>query len=235
MLGLAAARSIAPSPLKSAGIRRLEAPPDGYVAAGRNDPIQVQLVEVAEPGGSYVDFLIPGLLGMNMMNGGLWGLGFVLVDMRIRKLLKRMAATPMRRPDFLLAILTGRLLLVLLELIVLLSLVLHKWADLWIALALLVVNTLLGFLQESRASSAVSAASDGARPAQRGLAGATGAEPGLRRCRPAPGLFSIVHGARVSERDPEHRAAGFASIDADVTTASVRFFTIARPSPVPPT
>lgn len=90
-------------------------------AAGRSDPIPVQVVEVAEPGGSYVDFLIPGLLGMNMMNGGLWGLGFVLVDMRIRKLLKRMAATPMRRPDFLLAILTGRLLLVLLELIVLLS------------------------------------------------------------------------------------------------------------------
>jgi ABC-2 type transport system permease protein len=90
-------------------------------ASGRTDPVEIQVVEVSEPGGSYVDFLIPGLLGMNMMNGGLWGLGFALVDARIRKQLKRMAATPMRRPDYLLAILTGRLMLVLVEVTVLLS------------------------------------------------------------------------------------------------------------------
>ena len=50
-----------------------------------------------EPGGRYIDFLVPGLLGMSLMGGGLWGVGFVIVDMRIRKLLKRFLATPMRK------------------------------------------------------------------------------------------------------------------------------------------
>ncbi|MGF1580198.1 MAG: ABC transporter permease [Gemmataceae bacterium] len=62
-----------------------------------------------ESGTRYIDFLIPGLMGLNLMGGGLWGVGFVTVDMRIRKLLKRMIATPMRKSDFLLAILTARL------------------------------------------------------------------------------------------------------------------------------
>ena len=39
----------------------------------------------------------PGCSGMNLMGGGLWGVGFVTVDMRVRKLLKRFLATPMRR------------------------------------------------------------------------------------------------------------------------------------------
>jgi ABC-type multidrug transport system permease subunit len=81
----------------------------------------VALEPVSEPGGRYIDFLIPGLLGMNMMNGGLWGVGFVLVEMRIKKLLKRLAATPMRRADFLLAVLSGRLIVILLEVALLLG------------------------------------------------------------------------------------------------------------------
>jgi ABC-type multidrug transport system permease subunit len=48
-------------------------------------------------------------MGMNIMGGGLWGVGFVVVDLRIRKLLKRLLATPMNRGDFLLSILTARL------------------------------------------------------------------------------------------------------------------------------
>src|SRR5207244_10497687 len=60
---------------------------------------------VTEPGSRYIDFLMPGLMGMNIMGGGLWGVGFVLVDMRVRKLLKRLLATPMKRPQFLLAML----------------------------------------------------------------------------------------------------------------------------------
>ena len=54
----------------------------------------------------YIDFLIPGLLGMNLMGSGMWGMGFALVEMRQRKLLKRYIATPMRRGDFLLALAT---------------------------------------------------------------------------------------------------------------------------------
>jgi ABC-2 type transport system permease protein len=68
-----------------------------------------QLVPVEKPGSRYIDFLLPGLMGMNLMGGGLWGVGFVIVDMRVRKLLKRLLATPMRREDFLLAILSARL------------------------------------------------------------------------------------------------------------------------------
>jgi ABC-2 type transport system permease protein len=64
---------------------------------------------VSEPGSRYIDFLFPALLGMNIMGGGLFGIGFVLVDMRVRKLFKRLLATPMNRRDFLLSILTARL------------------------------------------------------------------------------------------------------------------------------
>ena len=62
-----------------------------------------------EPGSRYIDFLLPGMIGMSLMGGGLWGVGFVIVDMRVRKLLKRFLATPMRRSDFLLAIMFSRL------------------------------------------------------------------------------------------------------------------------------
>jgi ABC-2 type transport system permease protein len=73
-----------------------------------------------EPGNRYIDFLLPGLLGMNLMGGGLWGVGFVIVDMRVRKLLKRLLATPMRRDHLLLAILAARMVILLPEMILLL-------------------------------------------------------------------------------------------------------------------
>ena len=84
-------------------------------AAGRKDVVATTSVSSSEPGSRYIDFLIPGLLGMNLMNSGLWGIGFALVDMRQRKLLKRFVGTPMRRGDFLLAIMTSRLLLMVIE------------------------------------------------------------------------------------------------------------------------
>jgi ABC-type multidrug transport system permease subunit len=74
-----------------------------------------------EPGGRYIDFLLPGLMGMNLMGGGLFGVGFVLVDMRVRKLFKRLLATPMRRGDFLLSILVSRIVFLIPEMIVLLG------------------------------------------------------------------------------------------------------------------
>jgi ABC-type multidrug transport system permease subunit len=76
--------------------------------------------EFNEPGGRYIDFLVPGLLGMSLMGGGLWGVGFVTVDMRIRKLLKRFVATPMRRSDFLAGVMISRLLFMVPEVLVLL-------------------------------------------------------------------------------------------------------------------
>ncbi len=73
----------------------------------------VSLVE--EKGNRYIDFLIPGLVGINIMGGGLFGVGFVLVDMRVRKLFKRLIATPMRHSDFLLALLVSRLIFLIPE------------------------------------------------------------------------------------------------------------------------
>jgi ABC-2 type transport system permease protein len=84
-------------------------------AAGRKDPLGTSVVATSEPGSRYIDFLIPGLIGMNLMNSGMWGVGFALVEMRQRKLLKRFVATPMRRSDFLLALMTSRLVLMFIE------------------------------------------------------------------------------------------------------------------------
>jgi ABC-type multidrug transport system permease subunit len=78
-------------------------------------------VLVTEKGNRYIDFLMPGLIGLNLMGGGLWGIGFVIVDQRVRKLLKRLVATPMRRAHFLLAMLLGRLILLVPDMAVLLS------------------------------------------------------------------------------------------------------------------
>ena len=84
-------------------------------AAGRKDVVASNAVASSEPGSRYIDFLIPGLLGMNLMNSGMWGIGFALVDMRQRKLLKRFVGTPMRRGDFLLALASSRLILMIIE------------------------------------------------------------------------------------------------------------------------
>jgi len=84
-------------------------------AAGRTDPRAFREVLVTEPGSRYVDFLIPGLLGMNILSGGMYGIGFALVEMRSRKLLKRLAATPMKRSHFLLATIASRMTVALVE------------------------------------------------------------------------------------------------------------------------
>jgi len=88
-------------------------------AQGRKDVIESNDVTFSEPGNSYVDFLVPGLLAMGLMGGGLWGVGYAIVDMRIRKLLKRLMATPMRRTHFLIAMMTSRLVFMIPQIILL--------------------------------------------------------------------------------------------------------------------
>jgi ABC-type multidrug transport system permease subunit len=90
-------------------------------AAGRKDPVATSSITASEPGSRYIDFLIPGLLGMNLMNAAMWGIGFALVDMRQRRLLKRFVATPMRRSDFLMALMSSRIMLMLIEVTLMLS------------------------------------------------------------------------------------------------------------------
>jgi ABC-type multidrug transport system permease subunit len=87
--------------------------------AGRKDPFPSQDREFKEPGGRYIDFLIPGLLGMSIMGGGLWGVGFVTVDMRMRRLLKRFLATPMKKTDFLASLMLSRIFFLIPEVLVL--------------------------------------------------------------------------------------------------------------------
>src|SRR5881397_2363043 len=89
--------------------------------AGRQDPVSTRDEPVEEPGARYIDFLVPGLLGMNLMGGGLWGVGFVIVDMRVRKLLKRFVATPMNRAHFLWSMIGGRLTFMLPEVLIILG------------------------------------------------------------------------------------------------------------------
>ena len=89
-------------------------------AAGRHDPRAVQDELVRERGARYIDFLIPGLIGMNLMSGSMWGIGWVLVNMRVRKLLKRLLAAPMRRRHLMYAQALARLVMIPIEMVVIL-------------------------------------------------------------------------------------------------------------------
>ena len=92
------------------------------VSNGRTNPVATEDFKIDTPGSRYIDFLIPGLIGVNTMGGGLWGIGFLIVNFRIAKLLKCFVATPMPRRDFLLALLGARLTFLIPDVTVLLSL-----------------------------------------------------------------------------------------------------------------
>jgi ABC-type multidrug transport system permease subunit len=70
---------------------------------------------VSERGSRYIDFVVPGLLGMNLMGSGIWGIGFAIVDARKKKLLKRLISTPMSRAEYLASFLFFRLALLVIE------------------------------------------------------------------------------------------------------------------------
>jgi len=90
-------------------------------AAGRSDPVSETDSTVHQRGARYIDFVIPGLLGMNLMGSGIWGVGFAIVDARKKKLLKRLIATPMSRAEYLASFILSRLTMLVLELIALLG------------------------------------------------------------------------------------------------------------------
>lgn len=90
-------------------------------AAGRHDPVGTNDQYITEPGARYIDFLIPGLIGMNLLAGSMWGVGYVIVDMRVRKLLKRFLATPMKKSHFLWSTLGARMTFMIPELVVILG------------------------------------------------------------------------------------------------------------------
>ncbi len=86
-------------------------------AAGRRDAVATHEEKVAEAGSRYIDFLIPGLVGLNLMGSGMWSVGFAVATARTRKLLKRFAATPMRRSHYLASFALSRLLFLGLEVV----------------------------------------------------------------------------------------------------------------------
>src|SRR5213595_3133006 len=96
-------------------LARLEADEALQRARGRPDVASVRDERVTEPGSRYIDFLIPGLLGMNLMGSGLWGVGFSVVQARTKRLLKRYMATPMRRSHYLLSFVLSRLVFLFVE------------------------------------------------------------------------------------------------------------------------
>jgi ABC-2 type transport system permease protein len=78
-------------------------------AAGRRDPLTTRDRLVIDPGARYVDFLVPGLVGMNVMSGSLWAIGWAIVNLRVRGLTKRLLATPVARADLLASLAVARL------------------------------------------------------------------------------------------------------------------------------
>jgi ABC-type multidrug transport system permease subunit len=90
-------------------------------AAGRHEAVRAEDQLVHETGARYIDFVVPGLLGMNLMGSAMWGLGFSIVDARQKKLLKRMVASPMPRWQFLASFLLSRLMLLIVEVVVFLG------------------------------------------------------------------------------------------------------------------
>lgn len=85
-------------------------------AAGRDNPLSTRDESLEKPGSRYIDFLVPGLIGLNLMGSSMWGVGYNLVIARKRKLLKRYGVTPMRRSHFLLSYFLSRAVFLILEL-----------------------------------------------------------------------------------------------------------------------
>jgi len=90
-------------------------------AAGQHDGVAVQNRLIHETGARYIDFVIPGLLGMNLMGSAIWSLGFAIVESRQKKLLKRLVASPMPRWQYLASFLLSRLIMLVIELVVFLG------------------------------------------------------------------------------------------------------------------
>lgn len=93
--------------------------PNGYIVeklliaafAGSHQKLKRHLVEGDEV--RYLDWVIPGVIAMNMMWGALFGIGYVIVRYRKMGVLKRLRATPVTPVEFLTAQIMSRLWLLL--------------------------------------------------------------------------------------------------------------------------
>jgi ABC-type multidrug transport system permease subunit len=117
--------------------------------SGRKDPLATSERHIQERGSRYIDFVVPGLLGMTIMGGGIWGMGFSIVDQRRKNLLKRLVATPMARAEYLASYVASRLVLLTIEGVVLVGLSLLLFGvpmrGSWFTLGLTVIVAALAF------------------------------------------------------------------------------------------
>jgi ABC-type multidrug transport system permease subunit len=129
-------------------------------AAGRADVVRPRADTQVRPGSRYIDFLIPGLIGLNLLGTGMWGVGFPISTARQQKLLKRMIATPMRRRDYLLSLMLARMVWLVLEVVAVLGFGILAFGTIvrgsWLAFALISLVgafafSALGLLVASRA------------------------------------------------------------------------------------
>lgn len=70
---------------------------------------------LTQKGNRYIDFLVPGLIALGAMNSLLWGISYALIEMRSKKLMRRMVATPMKKSEFLISFFVARLLIAIIE------------------------------------------------------------------------------------------------------------------------
>ena len=104
-----------------ARVARLLVDRDLQAAGGRHEAVHAENDLVHETGSRYIDFVVPGLLGMNLMGSAMWGLGFSIVDARQKKLLKRLVASPMPKWQYLSAFLLSRMALLVIEVVIFLG------------------------------------------------------------------------------------------------------------------
>jgi ABC-2 type transport system permease protein len=117
--------------------------------AGRGDVLPIAERHVRERGSRYIDFVVPGLLGMTIMGGGIWGLGYSIVDQRRKNLLKRLVATPMSRAEYLGSYVISRLVMLTIEVVVLLGFSIALFdvpmRGSWLSIATIIVVSALAF------------------------------------------------------------------------------------------
>src|SRR5262245_35147268 len=134
-------------PRPDARTARLEVDDAIQRSRGRTDPTPARETLIHEKGSRYIDFLLPGILGLNLMGTGIWGVGFSIVNARLKKTLKVMVATPMRKSDFLLAQILSRFLFLILEVTLILAFgVMAFHVPIRGSLTLLGLTTVLGSL-----------------------------------------------------------------------------------------
>ena len=78
---------------------------------GKASAVPSSVSALTTKGTRYIDFLIPGLIALGIMNSCLWGISYNLIEFRMKKLLRRMVATPMKKSYFLISHILTRIIL----------------------------------------------------------------------------------------------------------------------------